>query len=91
MHYRKPELPWEKQLVKQKAPPVKQIKHDGINLVVFRILCINLFLNKYFNLNTYKSDWIINAFEAVFSKYYHKTQDVLCLTWSKSNLKFLLS
>lgn len=82
-----PELTWEKQLVISTTCET-EIKHYGINLVVFRISCINLFLNKYFNLNTYKCDWIIDAFEAVCSKYYHKTQDLLSLIWSRSNLNF---
>lgn len=85
-----PELTREKQLVVSTTCET-EIKHYGINLVVFRISCINLFLNKYFNLHIYKSDWILDAFEAVFSKYYHKTQDLLSLIWSKSNLKFSLS
>lgn len=62
-----PEFTWEKQLVISTTCET-EIKHDGINLVVFRISSINLFLNSYFNLNTYKSDWINDTFEAVFSK-----------------------
>lgn len=52
-----------------------EIKCNGIDPVCSAFDAC-LFVNRYFNLNTYKSDRVIKAFEGVFSKYYHRTQDL---------------